>query len=133
MGAMSRRKGQRGEREAAEALRAIGIEAHRTGQTCGLDSPDVQTALPGVWMEVKRTERLNLRAAMEQAARDGGISRLPVVLHRSNRQPWLCTARLADLPALAAAVVHARQTPNPIAPQRQPMQSALDRTTPIGE
>lgn len=100
----SRAKGQAGEREAAAALAAIGIEAKRTGQTCGLASPDVQTALPGLWIECKRVERLNVGDAMDQATFDGGITLAPVVLHRTNRRPWLVTLRLADLPRIAEIV-----------------------------
>lgn len=108
MGAMQRRKGACGEREAAAALSEIGVHAKRTGQTCGLlDGADIETALPGCWFEVKRVERLNLAAAMDQARLDGGISALPVVLHRSNRRPWLVTLHLRDVPQFCKTVVAA--------------------------
>ncbi|NLF18997.1 MAG: hypothetical protein GX595_17340 [Lentisphaerae bacterium] len=107
MGLRSRRKGQRGEREAAEALAAIGVAARRTGQTCGTDAPDVETALPGVHVEVKRCERLNLSQALGQATRDAGPCRTPIVVHRANGKPWMVTLRLSDLPRLARAVVEA--------------------------
>lgn len=104
MGSMQRRKGQAGEREAAAALAEIGITAHRTGQTAGYDVPDVSTALPGVWCECKRVERLNVGEALARAAMDSGSPRVPVVLHRPNRRPWMATVYLSDLPRLAAAV-----------------------------
>jgi Holliday junction resolvase len=53
----SRDKGARGEREVAAILREHGISAVRDGR---LDS-DLRHAIPGVHIEVKRTERLRLR------------------------------------------------------------------------
>jgi len=105
MGARSRRKGQAGERELAAVLTGLGFDAHRTGQTAGWREPDVCTALAGVHIECKRTERLNLREAMGQACRDADTGAVPVVCHRSNRTPWLCTVLLSDLPRLSDAVI----------------------------
>lgn len=99
------RKGKAGERAAAKALRAaLGLDASRGQQHAGGDdSPDVRHDLAGVHFEVKRVERLNLAAAVSQAARDAGEC-VPVVLHRTNRQPWLVTVRLDDLRGLARRV-----------------------------
>lgn len=72
IGRSSRRKGKVGEREIVNALKAAGFEAaHRSAQYCGNtgDAPDVE-GLPGVHIEVKRVERLNLRKAYEQAVND---------------------------------------------------------------
>lgn len=98
------RKGKVGEREAAHELRRVlGVEARRGCQyQGGPDSPDV-VGLPGCHVEVKRTQRLNLGAALAQAIRDAGPAVL-LVLHRSNRSPWLVSVRLDDLPQLAAVV-----------------------------
>lgn len=106
MGMRSRRKGQRGELEAAAELRRLfGIEARRGQQFAGSpESPDVCTDLEQVHFEVKRCESLRLFAAMEQAIRDAGSERVPVVLHRPNGNPWLAIVRLDDLPQLAAAL-----------------------------
>jgi hypothetical protein len=52
----------------------------------GEESPDVKTNLP-VHFEVKRTERLRLYDAVEQATRDGGD--LVAVAHRANRKQWV--------------------------------------------
>jgi hypothetical protein len=102
MGMRSRRKGQRGELECASELRRLfGIEAHRGQQFAGSsESPDVRTNLEKVHFEVKRCETLRLFAAMEQAIRDAGTERVPVVLHRPNGKPWLAIVRLDDLPQL---------------------------------
>ncbi len=45
--------------------------------------------------EVKRVERLNVPAAMQQAERDAD-GRIPAVVHRRNRAPWLITMHLED-------------------------------------
>jgi len=101
MGMKSRRKGKRGELEAAAELRRLfGVEARRGRQYCGCDgAPDVQAAIPGVHVEVKRVEALRLYAAMEQAAADAGRN-VPLVLHRANGKPWVAIVRLDDLPQL---------------------------------
>lgn len=102
MGAKSRRKGCRGELEAAAELgRLFRVEAHRGRQYCGTaDSPDVRAAIAGVHFEVKRAESLRLYPALQQAAADAG-EHLPVVLHRANQKPWVAIVRLDDLPKLA--------------------------------
>ena len=102
MGAKSRRKGVRGELEAAAELgRLFQVEAHRGRQYCGTaETPDVRAAIPGVHFEVKRTEALRLYSALEQAIEDAGQN-VPVVLHRANQRPWVAIVRLDDLPKLA--------------------------------
>lgn len=90
-------KGRRGERELAEWLRERGIEARRGLQyQGGADSPDVVAALPGVHFECKRTERLAIYPAVEQAVADAGDA-LPVVAFRSNRRDWLAVVPLGRL------------------------------------
>ena len=105
MGRKSRAKGQRGEREAAaELTRLFGVEAHRGRQYHGgPDSPDVQTTLSNVHVEVKRTETLSVYAAMEQAEKDAGDA-VPLVLHRRNGKQWLAIVQLDDLPRLATTL-----------------------------
>ena len=51
--------------------------------------------LPGVHIEVKRVERLNLHAAMEQSIRDAKGD-IPIVVHRMSREPWMVTMRFED-------------------------------------
>lgn len=54
--------------------------------------------LPGVHIEVKRVERLNILEAMTKATRNTGCSQdgVPAVFHRSSRSPWLVTMQLTD-------------------------------------
>ena len=102
MGMRSRRKGKRGELEAAAELRRLfRVEARRGQQYCGLsESPDIRFGIPGIHIEVKRTETLRLYQAIQQAASDAG-NNIPLVLHRENRQPWVAIIKLDDLPRLA--------------------------------
>lgn len=103
MGTKSQRKGARGEREAAaEIARLFRVEARRGRQYCGdPEAPDVRTAIDQVHFEVKRTEWLRLYPALAQASADAGNEKIPVVLYRSNHQPWVAIVRLEDLPRLA--------------------------------
>lgn len=97
-GRRSRNKGKRGERELAAVLTAAGLVAERGSQhRGGPDSPDVLCpSLPHVHFECKRTERLDLYAALEQAIKDAG-DRLPVVAHRRNGRPWVAILPLDQL------------------------------------
>ena len=52
--------------------------------------------LPGLHIECKRVERLDLYAAMAQAEHDATDGMLPVVMHRRNNCQWLVTMRLDD-------------------------------------
>lgn len=103
MGKTSRDKGKRGERELAGILRGYGYSAGRGRQyRGGADSPDV-AGLPGIHIEVKRTERLSLYDAMAQARADAAGRAMPAVFHRRNDCPWLVVMTLEDWIALYRA------------------------------
>lgn len=77
-----------------DQLREAGYLKARRGQQFagGIDSPDVVCPeLERLHFEVKNTNALALRPAVEQATRDAGPNKLPVVAHKSNNMPWLCT------------------------------------------
>ena len=97
-GRTSRNKGKVGERELAAALRAEGFESARRGQQySGSETSADVVGLPGIHIECKRVEKLNIYEAAEQAQRDAGESgELPAVFHRRNRKPWLVTMPLSD-------------------------------------
>lgn len=97
-GRTSRNKGKVGERELAAALRAEGFESARRGQQySGSETSADVVGLPGIHIECKRVEKLNIYEAVEQAQRDAGESgELPTVFHRRNRKPWLVTMPLSD-------------------------------------
>lgn len=92
-------KGKVGEREWRDFLRAWGIQAKRGQQHAGgTESPDVASELDYfVHWEVKRVENLSVHKAMEQSACESSPEQIPVVAHRKNRTPWLCTVRAEDL------------------------------------
>ena len=52
--------------------------------------------MTGFHIEVKRVERLDLNAAMEQSIRDAAENEIPVVFHRRDRDYWKVTMRLDD-------------------------------------
>lgn len=94
----SKVKGSRGERELCAFLTGEGYPAHRNDQRFigGHGNPDISAeGLEPYHIEVKRCEHLNLGAAMEQAVHDAD-GKIPVVMHRRNRQPWLVTLKLTD-------------------------------------
>jgi Holliday junction resolvase len=99
-GRMSRNKGKVGEREVAQLLRDHGIPARRGVQyQGGPDSPDV-VGLDGYHVEVKRTERFSLYAALEQAMGEKPAGDIPVVFHRQNQRGWVVVLNAADFLAL---------------------------------
>lgn len=93
----SKRKGCAGEREFAALCREHGIDNAQRGQqfSGGVDSPDVK-GVPGVHVEVKRVEKLNVLDAMNQSIRDAAGQAVPIVAHRRNRSPWLITMQAND-------------------------------------
>jgi len=95
----SKRKGSAGERELLEILQQFG-EARRNDQTFigGKDNPDISftSGTRRYHVECKRTERLKLHEAINQAERDAGADSIPVVAHRRSREPWYITMKLTD-------------------------------------
>lgn len=93
----SKRKGKAGELEIVRSLKAAGYDVRRTAQYCGNtgDAADV-VGLPGIHIEVKRVERLNLSEAMSQAIQDSRAREAPAVFHRRNNEPWMVTMLLED-------------------------------------
>lgn len=90
----SRQKGATGERELAKALRSHGFETRRGQQYCGSNGDADVVGLPGVHIECKRVERLNLEDAMAQSRADARLGEIPVVMHRKNNCKWLVTLSL---------------------------------------
>jgi len=97
----SKQKGARFERLLTSKFREYGYDdARRTAQYCGNtgDASDV-VGLPGLHIEAKHQERMQLYDWMAQAKRDaeaGGENRLPVVFHKKNNASILVTMELED-------------------------------------
>jgi Holliday junction resolvase len=90
VGKSERSKGARGEREVAAVLREHGFEAERN--RVGTEGDDVTCSIPGISLEVKRAETLKIPMWTRQAEEQAG-SREPVLVYRSNSQPWRAVVR----------------------------------------
>lgn len=101
MAVNSKRKGAAGERELAKKLNEYGYSTRRSVQYNGKadDGKADLVNLPGIHIECKRVERLNVSEAMAQAVNDAKGD-MPTVFHRKNREGWLVTMRLEDWMAL---------------------------------
>jgi len=91
----SDRKGKVGERELANELKRYGYQARRGQQFSGIEGEDV-VGLPGIHIECKRVELININKAMDQAVEDAKPGDMPAVFSRKNSKPWLVTMRLED-------------------------------------
>ena len=92
----SRDKGKRGELELAKKLKEYGYETRRGQQYCGANGDADVVGLPGIHIECKRVEKLNLYDAMSQAVYDSKKEEIPTVFHRKNNCEWLVTIRFDD-------------------------------------
>lgn len=92
----SRNKGKRGELEAAHLLQKYGYDARRGQQYAGINGDADVVGLPGIHLEVKRVEKLNIDDALAQSIRDAKEGEKPVVLHRKNRSDWKVTMQFTD-------------------------------------
>lgn len=99
-GKASRDKGKRFERDIANFFKGYGITARRTAQYCGKTGAagDVE-GVPGVHIECKAVEKLNLEVAYAQSVRDAeaaGKGEYPIVVHKKSRKPAMVTMALED-------------------------------------
>lgn len=105
----SRNKGKRLELDAAALLRGIGFQgAERCQQFQGLGS-DGDIRVPGVpihW-EVKGRQAIRVYTWMDQALADCRRGRVPTVMMKGDRRPWLLMLRAGDLPMLVKASMEA--------------------------
>lgn len=92
----SRRKGAEGERELSSILKSRGFQTRRGQQFCGANGDADVVGIPGVHIECKRVEQLNIHKAMEQAMNDAKEDEIPAVFHRKNGTKWLVTLNLND-------------------------------------
>lgn len=97
----SQRKGRRAEIELCKILKRHGVETVRPGKPLNFGKePDV-VGLPGIHVEVKRREHVELSTALRQAKEDATyFGGLPAVFHRGNREKWRVTMDLEDWIAL---------------------------------
>ena len=93
----SRAKGARFERTLASKLRDYGYDCRRGQQFCGANGDADVIGLPGIHIEAKAVERMQLYDWMAQARRDSmGTGNLPTVFHKKNNAPILVTMEFDD-------------------------------------
>ena len=92
----SKRKGKSGELEVSRILRGYGYDTRRGQQYSGINGDADVVGLPGIHIEVKRREKLNIYDAIDQSKRDAKQGEFPSVFHRKNNCEWLVTMRLDD-------------------------------------
>lgn len=92
----SKKKGKNGELELSKVLREYGFDSRRGQQYSGANGDADVIGLPGIHIECKRVESLNIQKAMEQANNDAKDTEIPAVFHRRNREPWKVTMYLGD-------------------------------------
>lgn len=92
----SRTKGKRGELEVAHLLKKYGYDARRGQQFSGINGDADVVGLPGIHLEIKRVEKLNIDDALSQSIRDARENEIPIVMHRKNYAEWKITMRFSD-------------------------------------
>lgn len=90
----SRNKGAQFERTLAKMLREYGYDCRRGQQYSGANGDADVVGLPGIHIEAKAVERLNLYDAMAQSKHDARESEIPVVMHKKNHCKVLVTMEL---------------------------------------
>jgi hypothetical protein len=96
----SRRKGARGELEFIQQhLAPHWPDACRNLDQFKADKRDCLN-VAGVHWQIKRTERLDLWAAIHQAQTEAAANDVPVVAFRRNRSGWNCIVTADELIAL---------------------------------
>lgn len=98
----SRSKGKRGELDLCRALREVmGWTVRRSQQFCGKagDADLLVDEAPDLFVECKLVQKLNVPAVMRVAV-EQAKGQLPLLCHRRDREEWLVTLRLSDLPRL---------------------------------
>ena len=96
----SRAKGASFERTIAHKIKEYGYESRRGQQYSGANGdPDV-VGLPGIHIECKAVEKLNLYDAMRQSENDARPKEVPIVVHKKNYKPILVTMNFDDWMAM---------------------------------
>ena len=98
-GKASRDKGKRNELQLVHIFQNAGYkDAKRSVQYSGRGNGRGDlVGIPKLSVESKAVERLNVRKAYGQAIENAeGTEDIPIVCHKTNRQPWLVTMSLDD-------------------------------------
>jgi Holliday junction resolvase len=95
-GAKSRDKGAVAERAIVAMFKEAGWpDAHRTSNgTAQIGRGDIGGIGANLYVEIKRQERLNVPAALDQVKRDARPLDVPLLVHRPSRHEWMATMPL---------------------------------------
>jgi hypothetical protein len=97
----AKRKGSNAERELAKLFADCGLdEAHRQPLSGAVPDFPGDVNLNGYLVECKRTERLDLWAAIRQAAAAARGGRVPIVCFRRSRSPWYTVIETTEFAAM---------------------------------
>lgn len=96
MAVNSKQKGARFERQLASRLKEYGYKTRRGQQYCGANGDADVVGLPGIHIEAKHQERMQLYDWMTQAKSDAKADELPVVFHKKNNADILVTMTFDD-------------------------------------
>ncbi len=107
----SKSKGKRGELDLVHSLRDAGFpDVKRSVQYCGKATGTADlVGLPGVHVEAKNVERLNIWSALAQSKRDAeadGNGDIPAVFFKRNRSGWYVALPLLDFNKLYKGELH---------------------------
>lgn len=91
-------KGRRAEIELAQYLQEKGFAEARPGAPLNYGTEADITGIPGLHIECKRHEKIELNKWYEQAARDAERMQdgVPAVIFRQNRRQWMIVLSLSD-------------------------------------
>lgn len=92
----SRAKGKRFELALSHKLSEYGYDCRRGQQYCGANGDADVIGLPGIHIEAKAVEKLNIYDAMAQAKHDKRNDEFPAVFHKKNNHKILVTMELED-------------------------------------
>ena len=92
----SRAKGKRAELELSRKLREYGYDCRRGQQYSAANGDADVVGLPGIHIECKRVERLNLEDARAQSRREAREAEITVVMHRKTSSRWLVPTTLEE-------------------------------------
>ena len=108
MGRSSQAKGRRAEIELAQVLRAYGLPDACPGSPFNYGTQADVSGVPGLHIECKRHERLEVCKWYEQAQQDAARMQdgKPVVIYRQNRKPWMILLSLHDFMDLVKEAEH---------------------------
>ena len=92
----SREKGASFERQVANKIKEYGYDSRRGQQYSGANGDADVVGLPGIHIECKAVERLNIHTALKQSENDARPGEIPIVVHKKNYKPIVVTMLFED-------------------------------------